>query len=65
MKKAEKIELAVKCYKTIKELGLKVETYGPWLKLSPPKKIPVDLTTDLLKCKEYVIELIENERINK
>ncbi|MBX3008611.1 MAG: hypothetical protein KF816_11380 [Melioribacteraceae bacterium] len=60
MKKSERIELAKKCFAKIKELELEVKIDGNWILLSPPSKIPVELTMDVANCSEHLIKLFEN-----
>jgi hypothetical protein len=48
MKKAEKIELAEKCFKRIKELSLDVKIEGMWFVFPPT--ISKDLLLDIARC---------------
>jgi len=48
MKKAEKIELAEKCFQKIKELNLTANITGMWIVLPPTT--PKEIITDMAKC---------------
>ena len=61
MKKMERVELSKKCFNKIKELELEVKTNGNWIELSPPNKIPVELTMDIANCGEHLAELFKND----
>jgi hypothetical protein len=58
MKKAEKIELAEKCYKRIKELNLDVKIQGMWFVFPPT--IPAELLVDIAQCdSKHLVKLIK------
>lgn len=60
MKKAEKIELAEKCFKKIKELNLTATITGFWIVLPPTT--PKEIFMDMAKCDtEHLIKLIKND----
>ena len=62
MKKAERLELAKKCFKKIKALDLVIQIDGNWITLAPPSKIPVDLTADMTKCAAEIKKLMVMSR---
>jgi len=61
MKKKERELLANKLVKQIEDLGLMVDVEGYWIKLSPPSKVPVQLTTDVMLCADELTKILRNK----
>lgn len=58
MKKAEKIELAEKCFDKIKELNLTATVTGMWIVLPPTT--PKEIMLNMAKCDMgHLIKLLE------
>jgi hypothetical protein len=58
MKKEEKRRLAEKILLEIKKLNISVKVNGHWIELSPPDKIPLSMTMDIMKCSDELIKIL-------
>ena len=61
MKKKERELLANQLAKQIDDLELVANVEGYWIMLSPPSKVPVKLTTDIMLCTDELIKILRNK----